>query len=274
MKKIIYIALCSCLLSISHTLPAQTKVTFYTDMGNFVMDLYDTLQPITTDNFKTLVNNKFYDSLIIHRVVANFVIQAGDPWGPATGPGWSIQDEFDANTSNVQKAVAMANAGPNTGGSQFFINLVDNLSLNANYPVFGMVTSGFPVVQNIGAVAVDANSKPLTDIFIDSARITAFPTGMQTLDKSKPILWEVYPNPANESSILAVKSDRDETIQVTVSDLLGHVLVHQKQSLNAGTNHIALANLNLTQTLSGFYFLTVTCRESVQTKKLLFRTSH
>ena len=152
MKKVIFL---SFVISLTTNISrAQTEVTFYTNMGDFVVEMYDTLQPITAGNFIDLVNAEFYDGIIYHRVISGFMIQGGDPLGTGFGgPGYSIPDEFDPLTSNVQKAISMANSGPNTAGSQFFINLAHNLNLDTDYPVFGIVTSNFSVVQSIGLVA-------------------------------------------------------------------------------------------------------------------------
>ncbi len=136
MKKILIFCLAIAFALTTKISYAQTEVTFYTSMGTFVAEMYDTLQPITVGNFVSLVNAKFYDGIIFHRVINNFMIQGGDPTGTGYGgPGYTIPDEFDPLASNVQKALAMANSGPNTGGSQFFINLVNNLYLDPNYPV-------------------------------------------------------------------------------------------------------------------------------------------
>ncbi len=177
---------------------AQTQITFYTSMGTFEAEMYDTLQPITAGNFIDLVNAEFYDSIIFHRVINNFMIQGGDPTGTGYGgPGYTIPDEFDPLASNVQKALGMANSGPNTGGSQFFINLVDNLYLDPNYPVFGIVISNFSVVQAIGEVETDNNDRPLIDVVMDSLRVTqANPVGLNE-ENIQSSNFNVYPNPTN-----------------------------------------------------------------------------
>lgn len=203
MKKIItryIIILLVCLVQIAH---AQSQATFYTTKGTFIAELYDTIQPITAGNFYNLVSAGFYDSIIFHRVINNFVIQGGDPTGTGNGgPGYTIPDEFDSRASNVQKSLGMANSGPNTGGSQFYINLVNNTYLNPNYPVFGKVISGFSVVQTIGAVPTDTNDKPLTDVFMDSVRIThAGPLGINRI-KKETLNIAIYPNPTVDNIII------------------------------------------------------------------------
>src|SRR2546428_10803126 len=122
-------------------MPNRTAV-LQTNKGTIKFELLEQDAPKTTENFRLLAEKGFYDGIIFHRVINGFMIQGGDPLGTGYGgPGYTIPDEFDPQTHNVQKALAMANAGPNTGGSQFFINLVNNLNLDANYPVFGIVTS-------------------------------------------------------------------------------------------------------------------------------------
>ena len=126
------ILLISIILTISINLNGQTQVDFYTNYGDFRVELYDSLMPITTSNFKNLVSTNFYDGAIFHRVIKNFMIQGGDV--SPTPP--SIPDEFDSTLSNIQKTISMANSGPNTGTCQFFINLVDNTYLDFDKPPF------------------------------------------------------------------------------------------------------------------------------------------
>lgn len=195
MKKSIHIFLLIISTFFFDKATAQTEVVFYTSMGNFNVMLTDTLTPITVDSFLARVADRFYDGLIFHRVIDKFMIQGGDPVGNGTGgPGYTIPDEFDPSLKNIPKALAMANAGPNTGGSQFFINLVYNNHLNNKHTVFGMVVANFSVVQSIGKVPVDANNdKPLTDVVIDSIRVAQFPTSVAQV--SSGIDVSVYPNP-------------------------------------------------------------------------------
>ena len=155
-----------------------SEVRFYTNKGDFVVELEDKLAPITSSNFLKLVNEKFYDGIIFHRVLQNFIIQGGDPTGTGSGgPGYSIQDEFHEDLSNIEKTISMANSGPNTGGSQFFFNMKDNTFLDYNespstskHAVFGKVISGYSIVQTISNVSVNSQDRPLTDVVIDSIR--------------------------------------------------------------------------------------------------------
>src|SRR3989344_9702828 len=105
---------------------SSQQIRLQTTEGEIVIELYDNM-PITTGNFVKLVNEGFYDGVIFHRVIEDFMIQGGDPTGTGTGgPGYEIKDEFVKGSSNLRGTISMANAGPNTGGSQFFINLKDN----------------------------------------------------------------------------------------------------------------------------------------------------
>ena len=154
---------------------SQTKVDFFTNYGNFTVELYDSLVPITTSNFINLVSSGFYDGALFHRVISNFMIQGGD----VSPPPPPITDEFDSTLSNIQKTISMANSGPNTGTCQFFINLVDNTYLDfdkppftSKHPVFGITTSGFNIVEDIGDVQTNFNDVPYVDVIMDSVRIS------------------------------------------------------------------------------------------------------
>ncbi len=158
----------------SLNLKGQTQVDFFTNYGDFRVELYDSLMPITTSNFINLVSTNFYDGAIFHRVIKNFMIQGGD----VSPPPPSIPDEFDSTLSNIQKTISMANSGPNTGTCQFFINLVDNTYLDfdkppftSKHPVFGITVSGFNIVEDIGDVQTNFNDKPYIDVIMDSVRI-------------------------------------------------------------------------------------------------------
>ncbi len=144
-----------------------------TSMGDITIQLYDDM-PITTGNFKKLVEKGFYDGTIFHRIIDGFMIQGGDPTGTGRGgPGYAIKDEFTSHNRNNRGTIAMANAGPNTGGSQFFINLVDNNYLDKAHPAFGKVIEGMDIVDKIGKVKTDFRDKPLEDVKIISAKVVA-----------------------------------------------------------------------------------------------------
>jgi len=150
-----------------------TKVKVQTNYGDVVIELYSEM-PITAGNFEKLVRKGFYDGVIFHRVIDGFMIQGGDPTGTGIGgPGYKIKDEF-TNTEldqNIRGTISIANAGPNTGGSQFFINLIDNNYLDGKHPVFGKVIEGMDVVDKIGKVQTDAENRPLKKVVIEKAEI-------------------------------------------------------------------------------------------------------
>jgi peptidylprolyl isomerase len=149
------------------------KVLLKTSMGDITIQLYDDM-PITTGNFKSLVEKGFYNGVIFHRVIDGFMIQGGDPTGTGMGgPGYTIKDEFTDHNRNERGTISMANAGPNTGGSQFFINLVDNSFLDGKHPAFGKVISGMDVVDAISKVSKDANDRPLKDVKIIEAKMVS-----------------------------------------------------------------------------------------------------
>lgn len=149
------------------------RVQLHTNKGDIVIEL-DKNMPITAGNFKELVKKKFYDGVIFHRVIPGFMLQGGDPTGTGRGgPGYTIEDEFTDNNRNDRGTISMANAGPNTGGSQFFINLANNNFLDGKHPVFGKVVEGMDVVDAIGSVKTGAGDKPLEDVVILEARMLA-----------------------------------------------------------------------------------------------------
>lgn len=150
-----------------------TKVKLETNKGEIVISLYNDM-PITTGNFKKLVEQGFYDGVIFHRVIDGFMIQGGDPDGTGMGgPGYTIEDEFThmGGNKNNRGTISMANAGPNTGGSQFFINLVDNNYLDSKHPVFGKVIEGMDVIDGIAKIQTDGMDRPLEEVKIIKATI-------------------------------------------------------------------------------------------------------
>jgi len=150
-----------------------TQIKLETTEGNIVIQLYSEM-PITAGNFQTLASKGFYDGIIFHRIIDGFMIQGGDPSGTGSGgPGYEIKDEFTGTglDENNRGTISMANAGPNTGGSQFFINLVDNNFLDGKHPVFGKVVDGMDVVDKIAKVETNSQDKPLEDVKIIKATI-------------------------------------------------------------------------------------------------------
>ena len=144
----------------------EKKVKIETNMGDIVIQLYSDM-PVTSGNFEKLVSERFYDGVIFHRIIDGFMIQGGDPQGTGMGgPGYTIEDEFthSGGNKNNRGTISMANAGPNTGGSQFFINLVDNNFLDDKHPAFGKVVGEMDVVDAIGKVEVGANDRPIEEV--------------------------------------------------------------------------------------------------------------
>lgn len=146
---------------------------FETNMGTFEVKLATDLAPKTSENFISLANKGFYNGLTFHRVIDNFMIQGGDPNGDGTGgPGYTIKDEFTSKLlHDGEGVISMANAGPNTGGSQFFITLRDCPWLDGKHAVFGKVTKGMEVVRKIGKVQTDAADKPVQPVVIKKITI-------------------------------------------------------------------------------------------------------
>ncbi|MBT7706526.1 peptidylprolyl isomerase [archaeon] len=158
----------------------NTKVKLGTNQGDIVIELYTDKMPITAGNFEKLVKEGFYDEIIFHRVIADFMIQGGDPTGTGMGgPGYTIDDEFVKGPSNVRGSLSMANSGPSSGGSQFFINLVDNTFLDwdnmqspsSKHPVFGEVVEGMDVIDKIAAVQTGAQDRPVEEVKIVKASV-------------------------------------------------------------------------------------------------------
>jgi peptidyl-prolyl cis-trans isomerase A (cyclophilin A) len=146
---------------------------FNTNMGNFKIELYMDKAPLTVGNFIKLVEKGFYNGLIFHRVIPNFMIQSGCPQGTGYGgPGYTIRDEFDSNLKHSTPGVlSMANAGPNTGGSQFFITVAPTPWLDGKHAIFGKVIDGMDVVDKISKVQTGRADKPLQDVVIKTISI-------------------------------------------------------------------------------------------------------
>jgi cyclophilin family peptidyl-prolyl cis-trans isomerase len=143
-------------------------------MGAIKLELFAKEAPITVQNFIKLCRDGFYDGLVFHRVIPGFMIQGGCPIGDGTGgPGYVIKDEFVAGLKHTSLGIlSMANAGPNTGGSQFFITLAPTPWLDGKHTIFGKVTEGMDVLRSIGKVRTDNHDRPLEAVKIKSAKIT------------------------------------------------------------------------------------------------------
>jgi len=146
---------------------------FETSMGTFKVELFEDKAPITAGNFIKLAEDKFYDGLTFHRVIDNFMIQGGCPKGDGTGgPGYNIEDEFHKDLKHDSEGIlSMANAGPDTGGSQFFITLAATPWLDGKHAVFGKVVEGMDVVRKMGKVRTGPMDRPVEPVVINSVKI-------------------------------------------------------------------------------------------------------
>ena len=148
---------------------ANRTAKFSTNHGDFNVELFEDRAPATTKNFIDLVEKGFYDGLTFHRIIDSFMIQGGCPQGTGTGgPGYKIKDEFHPElTHDGPGVLSMANAGPNSGGSQFFITLVATPWLDNKHAVFGKVVSGLDVVEKIGKLRTDGSDRPAEPVTMD-----------------------------------------------------------------------------------------------------------
>ena len=148
-------------------------VKLATTMGEIEAEIFEDKAPKTSQNFLTLVKKGYYDGLTFHRVIPGFMIQGGCPRGDGTGgPGYTIPDEFHPALKHSSAGIfSMANAGPNTGGSQFFITLAPTAWLDGKHAIFGKVSKGQDVVEKIAQVPKDRNDRPRTPVKILSATV-------------------------------------------------------------------------------------------------------
>lgn len=149
------------------------KIKFTTNKGVFVAEMFEDKAPLTTKNFIELVEKGFYDGIIFHRVIDGFMIHGGDPTGTGMGgPGYKIKDEFGEGLKHDDEGIlSMANAGPNTGGSQFFITLAPTPWLNGHHAIFGKVVEGMDVVRLIGVVPTDFRDRPREAVTMEKVEV-------------------------------------------------------------------------------------------------------
>lgn len=154
---------------------AERKIQFTTNKGVFVAQMFEEKAPNTTKNFIELTEKGFYDGIIFHRVIDGFMIQGGDPTGTGRGgPGYRIKDEFGPGLAHDSEGIlSMANAGPNTGGSQFFITLAPTPWLNGHHAVFGKIVKGMDVVREIGSVATNYQDRPVDPVIMEKVEVLA-----------------------------------------------------------------------------------------------------
>lgn len=172
-------------VSASAAAPSTTTpmyATIETNYGNIEFKFRSDLAPNAVANFIKLAQSGFYNGTRFHRVIKNFMIQGGDPlskdvskkalWGTG-GPGYQFADEITPDSKNIAGSVAMANSGPNTNGSQFYINAVNNDFLDGKYVVFGEVVKGMDVVTKIDNVPTDSNDRPISDVLVSKVTVSA-----------------------------------------------------------------------------------------------------
>ena len=152
---------------------AGTYAKFETTLGNFTIELFEKETPNTVGNFVKLAQKDFYNGVIFHRVIDGFMIQGGDPTGTGReGPGYQFADEFVPSLKHSGEGIlSMANAGPNTNGSQFFITLAPTPHLDGRHTVFGKVTEGMDVVRKIGKTETKAGDRPVVDVVMKKVTI-------------------------------------------------------------------------------------------------------
>ncbi|MEJ2539974.1 MAG: peptidylprolyl isomerase [Gemmatimonadota bacterium] len=153
---------------------ANRTATIETNHGTFTLELFEDKAPKTTGNFIKLAEKGFYDGIVFHRVIDGFMIQGGCPMGRGTGgPGYTIPDEFgEGLTHEGEGILSMANAGPNTGGSQFFITLAATPWLDGKHAIFGKVTDGMDVVRSIGKTPTGTGDRPRADVVMEKVTIS------------------------------------------------------------------------------------------------------
>lgn len=240
-------------------------------MGKFVVELFEDKRPITTKNFIGLVNKKFYDRLLFHRVIKDFVIQGGDPKGDGTGgTGFPIKDELTPLVSNVTGTIAMANSGPNSAESQFYFNLKNNTGLDKAYVAFGKVISGLSIVQAIGLVKTNSNDKPLTNVVMDSVRVTT-PVST-TIEESEGLIQEltVFPNPVTKESTVFLNAASDKTIHIILYNQQGQLLSTIQKKLVSGANSIFLKEIREQDFSPGIYYLMLTDGKFIARQKFVY----
>lgn len=149
------------------------KIKFTTNKGVFVAEMFEDKAPLTTKNFIELTEKGFYDGVIFHRVIEDFMIQGGDPTGTGMGgPGYKIKDEFGEGLKHDDEGIlSMANAGPNTGGSQFFITLAPTPWLDGHHAIFGRIVEGMEVVRLIGVVPTDFRDRPKEPVIMEKVEV-------------------------------------------------------------------------------------------------------
>jgi len=197
--KLIYVIFVFLGFTFNQSLSSQTVVQWNTSMGDFRAQLREDLVPLTAQNFIDLCNAEFYDNFIFHRVISGFMIQDGCPNGNGTGgPGYTFDDEFVPELRHDEPGIlSMANSGPNTNGSQYFITVEPTPWLDDVHSIFGKIIDGMDVVYAISEVETNSNDKPLIDVVIDSIRVV---TGDPMIELTAPLGGSKW-NAANNNVI-------------------------------------------------------------------------
>lgn len=252
---------------------AQTQIDFYTTMGDFRVEVREDLMPITAGNFIQLVEKKFYDGVIFHRVVRNFVNQGGDPTGTGSGgPGYTIKDEYHPNMNHDSTGViAMAKTtAPNSAGSQFYFTIGAQHHLDGNYAAFGSCIQNVEVIKEINKVRVNGNNRPLQPVVMDSVRIVQNTSSLSPTHDG--VVAEVYPNPFNDKLAITYRVSNPGVVEVAIYDMQG-VLI---QTLKKGYSPSGIFELNwdgsgIQQPVvkPGTYYLSFMTSNGVSTKKII-----
>ena len=262
------------ILFISYTINAQTEIDFYTNMGDFRVEVREDLMPITAGNFIDLVEAGFYDGVIFHRVVSGFVIQGGDPTGTGFGgPGYTIMDEYHPDMNHDSTGViAMAKTpAPNSAGSQFYFTIGAQSFLDGDYAAFGSCIQNVQVIEDISLVAVDGSDRPLVDVVMDSLRIVQVTTtGIKDIENI--IKTEVFPNPFTGVVHINYEVKTPGKITLNIYDLQGRLV----QTLLDGMSSVGIhyiewdgKNLNQTNVSPGTYYLSLVTPRGVGVQKLI-----
>jgi len=252
---------------------AQTQADFYTSLGNFRVELREDLMPITANNFITLARKGYYDATIFHRVVADFVIQGGDPSATGSGgPGYTIMDEYHVDmTHDSAGVIAMAKTNaPNSAGSQFYFTLTPQPNLDGRYSVFGSCIQGLQVILDIGKVPVNGNDRPLTAVILDSVRVINT-TSIDQEDLAS-ISLEISPNPFTKKSVIRYEVQQPSELTITIFDMQGNqVKLLQKGLYMPGVHEVPWDGVDVQgNTVSaGIYRVLVSGAQGVARRKLV-----
>lgn len=280
-KSLIILILCIS----SFFIKAQTQVDFYTNYGNFRVMILEDLVPITGGNFLNLVDSGFYDGLIFHRVIDEFMIQGGDPTGTGSGGSDSsivleIHDSLRFDSAGV---IGMARTSdPNSATSQFFVTLEETDWLNENYAIFGYVTNGMNVVDTIGMTETNSSDRPLDSIVMCKViRATGdFSTiksshcapyfeasieGSAALNKNNVRL---FPNPFKDQMNISFEIHTTTDVRLEIYDLLGRMIVSIEEDV-VSNGQYTIRNSQLSELNTGTYYYRIHFNDKTQSGTLI-----